>query len=372
MSKPKYLYIDDESVAAVEAVRDGFNDANLIEVTVEEPQDFKTQKELFKEKLKYFDGVILDLRLDQNMQLDVSYNAPAIAQELRMSVSTGEKYLKSCPIILCSTDDKMRATYDVDKTSHDLFDYKFLKGSEPNYLKFSKKLCSLAEGYKWLNIKYRTAPEIFGRIDTNKIDPRIIERFADDEQKLKANEIALFIIKEMFHHPGALIKERLVAARLGINIEESGKSWDELRDKFLFKAKYSGLFNSGWDRWWMDIINTFFKESTDGIRLSTINADERVALLSQCLGIKGLIAAKPIKYCKSTNFWTICEGYKSPLDPLEGFRVFETVDIKPWQEAKYISFMAAEVERLNRDRGLRPHPSEKNRIQSIKESFYEK
>ena len=150
MSKPKYLYIDDElnnpDDDSVEAVSDGFNDFGLIEVEVGEPLDFKSQKKDLLKKLKDYDGLILDLRLDQNMKLDVSYNAPAIAQELRTAVPNPEDHLRPCPIVLCSTDERMRATYDADQTSHDLFDYKFLKGSEPDWPKFSKKLHALAEG----------------------------------------------------------------------------------------------------------------------------------------------------------------------------------------------------------------------------------
>jgi len=368
MKTPKYLYIDDETVDAVEAVRDGFNDTEIIEVIVEEPQNFKEQKKDFLAKLNSYDGLILDFRLDQNMQLDVSYNAPAIAQELRTLVLDSENDLKGCPIILCSTDERMRATYDVDKTSHDLFDYKFLKGPEPNWPKFATKLASLAKGYAWLNEVDRSVEEIFKREDINKIDIRITERFTDEDQKQQVYDIAHFFIKELFHHPGILVKERVLAARLGIDVEASGEAWIELKANFLINFKFSGLFSDGWERWWADQIVDFFKK-VSGKRLSTLNAINRVNILSEALKIKGLKAAEALPNCESTEFWTICEGFKKPLDPLEGLRVYESVDLKPWQEPKYISFEAAEVERINRDKGLRPHPSEKDRIQLIKESL---
>ena len=57
---------------------------------------------------------------------------------------------------------------------------------------------------------------------------------------------------------------------------------------------------------------------------------------------------------------------KSRLDPLEGFKIYETDEPKPWQEPKYISF-GAELERKGRDKGLRPHPSEFERIKDLKE-----
>ena len=177
MAKLKYLYIDDENDESVAAVRDGFNDQGLIEVFVEQPKDFKAQIKDLIVKLHKYDGLILDFRLNQNMQLDVAYNAPAIAQELRMSVAEPEINAKSIPIILCSTDERMRATYDADKTSHDLFDYKFLKGDDPDWERFSRKLNALATGYNWLNAESRSFEDIVQREDVNNFDPRISERF---------------------------------------------------------------------------------------------------------------------------------------------------------------------------------------------------
>lgn len=365
MSKAKFLYIDDENDSSVEAIRDGFNDQGLIEVVVEQPQDFKTQKKLLLEKIQDFDGLILDLRLDGNMQLDVSYNAPAIAQEFRTIVPS------PCPIILCSTDEIMRATYDVDKTSHDLFDYKFLKGSNPNWPKISKKLLALAEGYNSLKSKKWSIDEILGREDIYSLDSRIFEVLIDNERTPQIYDISSFIIKDLLHHSGPLIKEQILAARLGVDIIASGEAWNSLLKQLFEEAKYSGMFSDGWNRWWADKINIAFKEISGGIRLTSLNAAERVKKLVEFSRLKDLKAAEPLPYCNSSNFWTICEGHKKPLDPIEGFRVFESSDLKPWQEAKYISF-DAEVNRIGKERGLRIHPSEKDRITSIKASISEK
>jgi hypothetical protein len=361
----KYLYIDDENDTSVEAISSGFNDQGLIEVEVSQPKDFKSQIKDLLESLTKYDGLILDLRLDQNMQLDVSYNAPAIAQELRTKVLAPNAF----PIILCSTDERMRSTYDIDQTSHDLFDYKFLKGSEPNWEKFSKKLQSLAEGYKWLNKNTITSVSVLNRFDLTGIDSRIVEKIEDQERNNTTYDFSNFIIKDIFHHPGALIKERLVAARLGIDIEASIDSWIELRDSHLNDFKYTGVFGSGWDRWWSDKLISFFKEISGGKRLSSLNAVERVQYIKEAFNLQGLVAASPIPYCSSTNFWTVCEESKKPLDPLEGFKVFESIDLRSWQEPKYLSFNAIAVEGVPKHKGLRPQVSELKRIQLMKETF---
>lgn len=368
MAKPRYLYIDDENDSSVEAIRDGFNDLDIIEVVIEQPQDFKIQKKHLIEKMQDFDGIILDLRLDGNLKLDVSYNAPAIALELRTFTSD------ACPIILCSTDEQMRATYDTDKSSHDLFDYKFLKGSKPDWLKFSNKLSALALGYKFLKSKERGVSEILGRDDIDILDQRIIELFSDSDLSPSINEIAQFIITGLFNHPGPLIKERVLAARLGIDIAASGEAWNNLLiwiEEWLPKAKYSGIFSDGWFRWWSDQVILIFKNISDGKRLALLEAEQRVEVIKGFSEIEGLKAAKPLQYCNSTSFWTICEGHKKPIDPIEGYKVFETSVIKSWQESKYISFDAA-VNRIGKEKGLRIHPSEVVRFESDKEILSEK
>lgn len=370
MEKPKFLYIDDENDASVAAVVDGFNDEGQIEVVSEKPQDFKLQRKYLAEKLVEFDGLLLDLRLDQNMQLDVAYNAPALAQELRTDVSNPDVSMVARPIVLCSTHERMRATYDADKASHDLFDYKFLKGADPDWPRFSRKLNSLARGYKSLNEVQQSINDVLQRSDLQSVDPRIVEKFMDPEKYPLVYDYAHFVIKSLFNHPGPLIKERVMAARFGVSIEKSGEAWISFKERILKEARYIGLFHDGWYRWWSDKVNDIFKRISGGKRLAGLNAKQRVEILVSC-GVKGLVPAEPIVNCKSTQFWTICEGYKTPLDPLEGFKVYQAHEPKAWQEPKYISLDAV-VNRVGREKGLRPHPSEESKIELLKEVFYRK
>ncbi len=134
-------------------------------------------------------------------------------------------------------------------------------------------------------------------------------------------------------------------------------------NNFFNSAKYNGIFNDGWDRWWADLIIAKFKELTNK-KLSFLTAEERVSLLKTHTGIQVKIA-KPLKFCNSSEFWTICEGYKMPLDPLEGFKIQPSKELKSWQESKYLSLKAI-LERLGIDKGLKPHFSELERIEEIK------
>ncbi|MGN6602469.1 MAG: hypothetical protein ACTHK8_08445 [Ginsengibacter sp.] len=354
--------MDDENDETTTAIADGLKVGGLLEIELEEPKDFKTQRSSFEEHLKNYDGIILDLRLD-GKRLDIPYNAPALAQELRMMAVEG--LIKSCPIILCSTEEKMKATYEVDKTSHDLFDYKFHKQASPPWQKFARKMSALAKGYLFIEECKFDMKKILGREDLNALDSRVLERFYGLEKPAPVSEYAMFVIKDLFHHPGVLIKETLLAARLGIDISKS-EDWPRLLNEFFKSASFVGVFSHGWTRWWADMIVDIFKTKS-GKRLSMLNASQRVDALIEMTGLKNLVAAQTLPYAKSNNFWTICEYYKMPLDPLEGFIIHSSIEPKSWQENRYISLDAV----LNK-RGPRPHSSEAARIELIKESLKEK
>lgn len=363
MAKYKFLYLDDESDMSTAAIADGLQIKDIIDVVADEPKSFKEQITELKSKLTEFDGLILDLRLD-GKKLDIAYNAPAIAQELRMLAAEGA--IKSIPIVLCSTDAKMRATYEVEKICHEHFDYKFTKQDSPPWEKVAKKLAALARGYQMIAGAYFDIPKILNRGDLGSLDPRVLEMFNGLEQQLPIYDYASFVIKDLFHPPGVLIKEKLLAARLGIDIGNS-KDWQELSLRFFSKAVYSGVFSEGWQRWWSDEVINIFKEKSKGKRLSMLKADERVNVLIEISGLKNLIAATPLEYNKSSNFWTVCEYFKTPLDPLEGFKIHTTIEPKAWQEDRYISLLA-----VMSKKGPKPHSSELNRLQATKDNLPKK
>lgn len=368
MSDIKYLYIDDENDESIDSLINGFND--LKEILVErlpitKGLDFSDLKNSILDKIKSseFQGLLIDLRLDGTGPDHLEYSAISISSELRSIAA--RKEVPSFPIVLCSTIDKIRETYNADKTSQDLFDYTFKKSEDPNYPKFSKKLLTLAKGYQYLNSGIDNLQTIFNREDLKKLDSRIFERFID--QETVPYDYAHFTVKTLFHCTNPLIKETILASRLGIDIKESSDSWISLKEKFFSGAKFEGLFSDGWDRWWSDLVITIFKDIT-GEKLSFLNAEDRVNHLKRTTGIDNLIAAKPIKHNVSSEFWTICEAYKTPLDPLEGFRIQTSMELKPWQDSKYLSLDAI-LEQAGSERGLKPHFIERERIEEIKKTL---
>ena len=368
MSKPKYIYIDDENDGSITSLINGFNDTNLIEVhqlSIEKGLNFSVLESSIKNKIRneHYDGLLIDLRLDGEGPNQLQYSAISISSELRVICARGE--LKSFPIILCSTLDKIKETYKSDKTSHDLFDYTFRKSENPDYERFSRKLKALAEGYKGLPFNANSLVEILKRSDLKNLDQRIFDRFYNQDI-IVPYDFAHFTVKTLFHSTNPLIKETILAARLGVNIEASGQRWIELLSKFD-DCKFDGVFSSGWNRWWADLLSIKLKEIS-GKNFSFLRAEERVDILNKVFGIEGIIAAKPIELSTSTEFWTICEATKCPLDPLEGFKVKLSHELKVWQEPKYISLYAI-LERLGAEKGIEPHYSEIERIEEYKRNL---
>lgn len=363
MNTPKYLYIDDENGPSEDSTLHGFNDLKFISVERFPLSQFKEFGKLKLELVKRFNagnfaGLILDLRLDGSGEDRTEFNATSLAQELR-SVSARNE-ISAFPIVLCSTEEKIRATYMSDKTSHDLFDYKISKSNaNPNWVKLSEKLKSLAEGYNWLRQEKRDLHQTLG-IDPQLVDPRIIEKINTFTTNY---DYAYFIVKEFFHQTNPLINEKILAARLGISLEKTpAESWKGLLNGYFANSLYTGLFSGGWRRWWSDMVIDLFSKMSDGAKLSFLKAHERVEILKNKSGISNLVAAEPIKFCNSTEYWTICEGFKTPIDPLEAFKISTNADLKPWQESKYVSLFAILEREGYTDRGLRPHPSEDEKI----------
>ncbi|MCC3215197.1 hypothetical protein LIV57_07905 [Chryseobacterium sp. X308] len=368
MSIPKYIYVDDENDTSIESLINGFNDTKLIEVnqlTITKGMDFSELENLIKSKIvdEKYDGLLIDLRLDGEGPNQLRYSAISISSELRAVCA--RKEIPSFPIVLCSTLDKMKETYKSDKTSHDLFDYTFRKSENPDYERFSRKLKALAEGYKGLPNDIDTLDKIFQRKDLNNLDQRIFERFYNQDI-IVPYDFAHFTVKTLFHATNPLIKETILAARLGVSINKSGKHWIELLSKFE-DCKFYGLFSNGWDRWWADLLNIKLK-GISGKNFSFLKAEERVAILKETYKVDGIIAAEPLSHNNSSEFWTICEATKCPLDPLEGFKVRLSHELKAWQEPKYMSLYAI-LERIGIDKGIEPNYTEIERIEECKRNL---
>lgn len=365
MSKYKVLYIDDEKDDLTQPIQKKLEVNGSLEILLSKPANFEDEIDKLQRELKGCDALILDLQLNGPQEnvtnekgdvFQVKYQAPPLAQMIRTYATEGK--LPDVPIILCSTEDKIKISFSRDFTSHDLFDWTFLKDDIDE--ETVNKIVSLIKGYKHLGKNIKNFDKVLDR-DYSEIDERILSRFATEENP-PIHEIARVIFKDIVQPTGVLINELTFASRLGVDIAESGESWVKLKDKYFNSAIYQGIYHESWIRWWNDKVLDIFEDITNE-NLASLDAEARVALLIEKSGFNELKAAKPIELFESSIFWNICEVTEKPLDPFEGFKISGKEEPKPWQDYSYVSLFAVVSEPdLITKRGIKIHPSDNERL----------
>lgn len=334
----KYLYIDDESLTSIQAIADGLNDTKKILVEcldLSQCANFEQLTDTIVDKVsnRNIQGIILDMCLNGGGENQLSFTASPIAQQIRTLTSTG--LIQEIPLILCSTDERIKETYRPDRASHDLYDYKFVK-DKLDFIKVATKLDVLASAYEF-SFTGLSIEKILGRKNgITLLDERIFERFNKQYSKY---DLIHFLVKEIFRHPGILIDEEILLAKLGVDSNESSvESLNLLKDFCNSTFRYTGILSEGWTRYWSDKLFCYFTNL--GYNINAMSAEQRVALLNKELGGINIVAAKPIKFNQSTFYDTICDTLRKPMDSIEGYVIQETTELKPWQEPRYVSFYA--------------------------------
>lgn len=366
------IYIDDDNVGEY---CKSLNSAcpGEINVTEEKPLQFDQIRELFN--TKNYAGVILDLNLDKTPTGElIDFKANTVAQWIRDKGVREPNF--DIPIFLFSSDDNLKASYYKEHTAQVLYDEVYEKHTrlESDIENVGKELLDIINGYNQIKSAKNANPKSIKNLYSNilncsidfldSLDSRFIpsEHLNLEETNLPSFEFADFILHEVIWHPGILIDEKLLAARLGVDIELSA-DWEVLRNKMSDLFGYQGIFGKAWPRWWAKELVSFWYE-TFNEHLRSVPADERIKKLQEKFRLTKLKSAEPMstrgwpeKY-KST-FWTICEFSKKPLDPTDGFLVNEKT-LKVWQDNRYFSIDAVI---LKRQKNI--HPLEKNRLLEI-------
>lgn len=364
----KYLYLDDDPEGTVGRIATALSIPGKLEVEYMTVRLFKPQVEFLLSKDNPYDGLLLDLRLDQRETENgdkAEFTATTLAQYLRTKVYDRESELADFPIVLCSQDKKI-GMFSVDLSSHDLFDYKFLKEEvEENASTIAQRLIDLAEGYQLIFSAQKNWNDIL-HYDTRSLDARIFSRFTGRSQ-LAIHEYSRHILYELLKPTTDLITEEILAARLGIDINSSA-AWNALRDVFFEEARYTGAFSQSWQRWWQPKVHQVF-ERLCGTTLASVDGSQRVSLLIEATQLTELASAVPIQLNHSNWYWTICQAYRTPLDPSEGFRLSSEREPLAWQDYDYISLKGLLERKHKTDLHRDLHPDEEDRFDYVKQDY---
>lgn len=370
----RYLYIDDDALDTLESFASRVKGTqDDFDIGVMRPSDFGHDVTRLFQILSEYDGIILDWRLDMIPDESGKYfslRAGSLAQEIRTRQTEG---VKEIPIVLWSTDPKLTRSYYGDTTSQDLFDRRHDKQEViDNSQRVREELISLSEGYR--KISASIDPDqgllktVFNLTDENlEAIPTSLDAHLFSNCRQAAHVYARLILERLISVPGPLISEELLAARLGIDKERSS-AWTNLLELLSGETKYTGPFSDGWPRWWAFLVERKWWRSRSPKlpRLNTLAASDRVSKLREITGLENLIAAQPIKDFYSDRYRTICEFYRRPLDPIDGV-IIDEKEPMPWQERRYLSIDAA-LTRRGVGQNIRPHPTETDRLDEIKQS----
>ncbi len=331
-----YLYIDDDTLQNSQEKVSAIVVKDYLQIMVE--QNLRVWEQQMKRlKNKDYDGLILDLKLDEMPVEDrrhAEYRGTTVAQQVRDHQKEGS--MMAFPMILFTGEENMKNA--LDNTGRDLFDMIIEKGSlTPQTASVIPiQLSELSNFYKQLN----TGADARNLI---KAQYYVDERFMDALYKKQTEDsiasCAHFFLNEFIMKSGLLVDEALLAARLGVDKDKTGLEWGKIRSLFD-DAHYNGVLGKGWNRWWMHGINERWKSLT-GTNLQRIGAEERVALLKSILKIEGIVMATKTKYAESDEYWAVCCGTGKPLDPIDGFEVTGQETSYPWQDLQYVSKEAA-------------------------------
>lgn len=347
MKNTNYLCIDDQQDRTVDVLLELLcsKDSRLV-VERRNPVELKSQLKQISDasKAKPNFGLLLDLRLDQestNENPKVPYRGPTLAQELRTRMA--EKNIAPFPIVLWSITEKFVKSFD--ETSHDLFDAVYGKDDQitDKAADVALQMIALVEGYESIAVgkKSRSLSGLLGISEDSyaRLEGPFLDEFKFFVEKKAVHEIASYILNSLIIPPGLLIDEKLLAARLGVDIQKSGDSWRKLLLQ-LNGQKYQGPFSNGWLRWWWFDVETWWAGlNVKQPNLRRIGATARAQILSDKFGLK-LVSAETIEPGYSDKFFAICVATGLPLDPADGLRVAE-LNTKAWQDTAYVSGYAA-------------------------------
>lgn len=370
----KLIYIDDDSSDRVKGTVSGFSKKDILEIIALKPLNSLEKQVVYIEqflKKENINGLILDLRLDDYKNEDgknVQFRGTTLAQEIRTRQREGS--IKAFPIFLFSGNDKIAES--LDAVGENSFDICIEKESINDKLFpfYRNRFCSIIEAYD-LILKEENIRNILGINNDGNIDDQFLSDINFQKQESKTiTSFVNFFIKQVLEKNGVLISEKLLAARLGVEIDKSS-DWIALK-RVIESTKYNGVMSSSWDRWWMNKLENWWKDTIDSRHsLRCTSAHYRVSKLKEVLNLTNLVAAEKIEKSSGLEYWTLCAAYDSPLDPIDGLMVINQDNLYPWQDINYVSIDGA-LRRKNIDSWHGVSKMEETRLEELQELYSKK
>ena len=288
------------------------------------------------------DLLAIDFRLDDEDLSANDYKGGALAQILRESVL--ETPDKDFPIVLVSTEENIKTIYGIDKTSHDLFDQKYMKSclKDRQYReKCHREILSLAKVYKTISAS----------IISRKLNLSTLLALSEDELELlplhglatdikEANSVthvvAGILLRQVICRPGPLLAREDIAAHLGLENEDVQISQIlEFLDREIGMS-YSGVFADEWPRIWCHKLDKWSIDVLGGL-LSSFTGEQRAEKISIVTGLKLRPAVSKWTGKSDELFFFACSVCGFPTERRNSVALYDKF-LLPYSERKRACF----------------------------------
>ncbi|MCG9557921.1 hypothetical protein [Vibrio kanaloae] len=347
----KYLYIDDDKTSDLEELITEleFHSGGRLNITHIQTRPMnEVQTEFLNGG---YDGIIIDQKLDAANENGVvaGYWGTSLAQNLRTEM-IGD-HLPHAPIVLLSNEAVYVQYFDKDESAHNLFDFTLGKTALSKCDRVAHQashiLLGLADAYHIAQTQVQSIVGIEKSIERllapllqwddkayKYADKRFIEHI--NSKMHDTHTLISLILNSLVRSGGMLVTEKMLATRLGIDIERSA-DWESLKPLFEC-ARYQGVFASIKERWWFSRIEDWWYENNVHSNvLRALTAKERVEAIKVFTGLNNLVEITP-KYTngkQSEKFWVNCIVSETPLDPADALLVSRP-DLMPWELPLYL------------------------------------
>lgn len=375
----KYFYIDDDNFENLEELIDEleFHSDKQLDITHTRTKPMEAIARLFAEG--GYDGLIIDQKLDAANEDGISagYWGTSLAQNLRTEMT--ECNIPQAPIVLLSNETVYVQYFDKDENAHNLFDFTLGKTAVSTCDSFAYQashiLLGLAEAYRIALTEVR--PRISTEENLEELlrpllkwddkayrycDKRFIEHIG--AKKGDVHTVISLILNSLVRSCGILLTEKMLATRLGIDIESSS-DWEDLK-ALLVEGAYKGVFSSIKERWWFSRIEDWWYENNiHSSVLRALTASERVEAIKAFTGLHNLVEITP-KYTngkQSEKFWVNCIVSDTPLDPADALLVSRP-DLMPWEQPLYLDPQTTHDRKYDRNK-YRVHIDHQKKVKPL-------
>lgn len=405
--KIKYYFFDDTQEQ--ESLIDNLNKVDESRLIIEFKkisQNWNKNLELIIDLVENADGFLFDWQLrpssdnsgssnpmdlvEENESL-YGFDSEAIVQQLRTLMLKGN--IPSIPIILCSTDSKIKQLFNKDFSGYNLFDLiynksDFLYSIDKNnddtvrFERYVNEFVALAEGYKQIEESKNSLSAILNKSEESLMFyqnnfyayfDNILSRNGDANYN-KQNHIHEFIfhlLNEFILEEGVLVSEYTLATRLGVSRQSlKSKTWKKFLEENLCWAKgldkdisstrdvhldqdnfscneikYAGVLSSAWERWWMFEVEDWWDEIFPEHSLRRSTPETKVQLINSTFKCD-FTPIKKNEYHSSEYFWYNCTQTGAPIDSSDGILLAGETAKKNWLDKKYLAVATVVKDKL--------------------------